>query len=137
MKNNGVLFVTRALAGAVFELVGSRCSTTSPAAEAATDASNTPGSDASGSGSSSGGSGSSGGAALTWFSTCGDPDCHPTLPDAGGLTDDAGTPCPAIGSACSVAGGVRRQRPDDTPDSLPESLSSAPPRSTNRQLAHA
>jgi hypothetical protein len=119
MKGNRALIVVSALAGVgAFGPPSIGCSTPSPAgqgADAATDSSSTSGSDGSGSVSSSGGgsssgssgsggSGSSGGSGLRWYSTCGDPVCYSTLPDAGGLTDDAGAPCPAIGSTCSVNG---------------------------------
>ena len=61
----------------------------------------------SGTGSSSGASSSgSGGGALSWYYTCGYPSCPVSTGDAAaaGLTDDAGTPCPATGSACTVSG---------------------------------
>lgn len=43
---------------------------------------------------------------LTWFYTCGYPVCQSPSADAGagGLTDDAGAPCPAVGSDCTSAG---------------------------------
>lgn len=45
-------------------------------------------------------------ATLQWWNTCGDPVCR--APSDGGadagLTDDAGLPCPAVGTACSTAG---------------------------------
>jgi hypothetical protein len=81
------------------------CSTSSAGQGGDADSSTTSSSDGSASGSSSGGgSDSSGGPALRWYSTCGDPVCHTALPDAGGLTDEAGTPCPTLGATCSVDG---------------------------------
>jgi hypothetical protein len=55
-------------------------------------------------GSSSGGTSSSGGSGLRWVRTCG-----PSIPPVGcsadgGLHDDAGAPCPTLGSSCSTAG---------------------------------
>lgn len=58
----------------------------------------------SGAGSSGAGSSSSGGAALKWYFTCGDPVCQAPSGDGGSLTNDAGAPCPGIGTTCSVAG---------------------------------
>ena len=59
-----------------------------------------------GSGSSSGGASSSGGSGLRWVPTCGPPvvsvDCNPD----GGLHDEAGAPCPALGSSCSNLGAL-------------------------------
>ena len=43
-----------------------------------------------------------GAGALRWYETCGLPLCLP--PQDGGLTDDAGAPCPAIGTDCAVSG---------------------------------
>lgn len=58
-----------------------------------------------GSGSSGAISSSSGGTGLQWYWTCGDPVCRAPSSDAGGgLTNDAGVPCPAVGTGCSVAG---------------------------------
>ncbi len=46
-------------------------------------------------------------APMHWYSTCGDPVCH-VSPDGGspdaGLTDDAGAPCPPVGSLCASRG---------------------------------
>lgn len=57
------------------------------------------------SGSSSGGSSSSGGTGLKWYPTCG-PPVYPVTGCAadGGLRDDAGAPCPPLGSSCSTQG---------------------------------
>jgi hypothetical protein len=59
------------------------------------------------SGSSSSSSDDGGGASnLQWWMTCGDPVCRAPL-DGGtdaGLTADAGTPCPALGTSCSTSG---------------------------------
>jgi hypothetical protein len=41
--------------------------------------------------------------ALKWYWTCGDPVCRFPSGDAG-LTDDAGTPCPQVGSSCGAKG---------------------------------
>jgi hypothetical protein len=40
---------------------------------------------------------------LTWFLTCGGPVCQAPESDAG-LTDDAGVPCPPVGSSCTTSG---------------------------------
>jgi hypothetical protein len=42
-------------------------------------------------------------AGLQWWATCGDPVCQ-VEGDGGALRDDAGVPCPAIGTACSTDG---------------------------------
>jgi hypothetical protein len=36
--------------------------------------------------------------------TCGDPVCQAPSADAGWLTDDGGSPCPNVGTSCSMAG---------------------------------
>jgi hypothetical protein len=40
---------------------------------------------------------------LTWYWTCGDPVCQVPDSDAG-LVDDAGAPCPTVGSSCTSKG---------------------------------
>ena len=42
------------------------------------------------------------GAALTWYFTCPDGIC--TAPLDAGLTDDGGSPCPAVGTTCATRG---------------------------------
>lgn len=60
---------------------------------------------ASGSSGGEGGSSSSGGfVPPTWFLTCGVPVCGAPSAEAGGLTDDAGAPCPPLGSSCQLVG---------------------------------
>ena len=44
-----------------------------------------------------------GASGLKWYWTCGDPVCQVPESDAG-LTDDAGAPCPPVGSSCSPNG---------------------------------
>ncbi|HLK41326.1 MAG TPA: tail fiber domain-containing protein [Polyangiaceae bacterium] len=43
------------------------------------------------------------GSPTRWFLTCGDPVCRAPTSD-GGVRDDAGAPCPPVGSPCSVDG---------------------------------
>ena len=47
--------------------------------------------------------------ALRWYMTCGDPSCRVAASDGGplpdaGLRDDAGAPCPPVGSSCTTQG---------------------------------
>ncbi|MCL2448147.1 MAG: tail fiber domain-containing protein [Polyangiaceae bacterium] len=58
--------------------------------------------------------GGQGSPALQWWSTCGDPVCR-SVGNNASLTDDAGAPCPPIGSACATQGatcGVRSSNVD-------------------------
>ncbi len=109
-------------AGALVSAASS-CSSTppiGPGADAASDSqsASSSGGSSSGAGSSGGSSGAassgssgasssgSGGATLKWYFTCGDPVCPAPYPpvDGGILTDDAGAPCPNIGTSCATAG---------------------------------
>jgi hypothetical protein len=76
-------------------------------ADASNDSTSTSSGGSSGGNSSSSGGNSSGGgeggSILKWYTTCGDPVCRVPSSDAG-LTDDAGAPCPPIGTSCSVQG---------------------------------
>jgi hypothetical protein len=88
---------------------GSSSSSSSGSGSSGTGSSSSGSGSGSGGGSSSGtSSSSSGGGALTWYYTCGYPSCPAPSGDAGdaGLMDDAGAPCPAIGSTCAVDGGT-------------------------------
>lgn len=118
--SSGICSFMAAVAGA---LTLAHCSSTPPAGG---DAGEDGASSSSGAGSSSGGASSgagssgasssgasssgssSGGGALTWYYTCGYPSCPVSSGgDASvvtGLTDDAGAPCPAVGTACTSDG---------------------------------